>query len=554
MKFKTSKLKDLYKMYKHAGHHKKMVQLFLLIELTEIIEIIIITYVTKKIINIEIPNSNIRGLFIYSTLYIVIILIQSYMVLKHCDMRCILERIMQGELREKVFNKLQKVSAKFYDENESGTILQFMQNDTNEAGRLFPDIIVEMYFMGVIRFLIIALFLMFIDLKVTLLILSLYVIGYAVTVYFNIKTIKEIHEIRKTSIEIYTLINEGIQGFLTIKTLDIIDNKIKELETRLDDFTLKNRNVEKIVATYNSIFTFITSLSIPLIIYFSGNDLVKGLTSYAEIVLIIDYAGDLKHQFNWFIRHLTDFNKAFISYSKILRFLSIENVEEIDKGQELEGINSIEFRDINFSYNDNQKTIRKFNLKINQNDKIALVGRTGSGKSTITNLLCRFYEPQAGKILINGNDYKNYSIASLRNNIGYIMQDVQLLPNTIIDNIRYVNKEIKEEEIEDIFKRLKLHDKIMTLEHGYNTNIFDNPDILSTGEKQLINFARIMAINPDLIILDEVTSNLSNNAEMLVKNAIEEVTKEKISIIIAHKLETTKLCNKIITMQDGMIV
>lgn len=554
MKFKTSKLKDLYKMYKHAGHHKKMVQLFLLIELTEIIEIIIITYVTKKIINIEIPNSNIRGLFIYSTLYIVIILIQSYMVLKHCDMRCILERIMQGELREKVFNKLQKVSAKFYDENESGTILQFMQNDTNEAGRLFPDIIVEMYFMGVIRFLIIALFLMFIDLKVTLLILSLYVIGYAVTVYFNIKTIKEIHEIRKTSIEIYTLINEGIQGFLTIKTLDIIDNKIKELETRLDDFTLKNRNVEKIVATYNSIFTFITSLSIPLIIYFSGNDLVKGLTSYAEIVLIIDYAGDLKHQFNWFIRHLTDFNKAFVSYSKILRFLSIENVEEIDKGQELEGINSIEFRDINFSYNDNQKTIRKFNLKINQNDKIALVGKTGSGKSTITNLLCRFYEPKDGKILINGSDYKNYSIASLRNNIGYIMQDVQLLPNTIIDNIRYVNKEIQEEEIENIFKRLKLHDKIMTLEDGYNTNIFDNPDILSTGEKQLINFARIMAINPDLIILDEVTSNLSNNAEVLVKNAIEEVTKEKISIIIAHKLETTKLCNKIINMQDGMIV
>ena len=134
------------------------------------------------------------------------------------------------------------------------------------------------------------------------------------------------------------------------------------------------------------------------------------------------------------------------------------------------------------------------------------------------------------------------------------MQDVQLLPHTIIDNIRYVNTKIKESEIVQIFKKLKLHDKIMTLEDGYNTNIYDNPDILSTGEKQLINFARIMAINPDLIILDEATSNLSNNSEMLVKNAIEEVTKNKISIIIAHRLETTKLCNKIITMQDGRIV
>ena len=364
----------------------------------------------------------------------------------------------------------------------------------------------------------------------------------------------EINEIRKTNIEIYALINEGIQGFLEIKTLEIIDNKIQELEVRLRKFSSENKRVEKIVAKYNSIFTFITSLSIPLIIYFCGNNLVKGLASYAEIMLLIDYSGNLGYEFNWFIRRLTDFNKAFVAYSKILRFLSIENVEEIDKGQELKGITSIEFRDVNFSYNDNQKTIKKFNLKVNQNDKIALVGKTGSGKSTITNLLCRFYEPKDGKILINGNDYKDYSIASLRNNIGYIMQEVQLLPNTIIDNIRYVNKEIKEEEIENIFKRLKLHDKIMTLEDGYNTNIFDNSDILSTGEKQLINFARIMAINPDLIILDEVTSNLSNNAEMLVKNAIEEVTKDKISIIIAHKLETTKLCNKIITMQDGMIV
>lgn len=290
MELKIKKLEDLNKMYQDAGHHKKMGQLFILIITTVIMELILVTYITKKIINIEIPNGNLKGIIIYAILYIVIILIQSYMVLKHCDMRCILERIMQGELRQKVFNKLQKVNAKFYDENETGTIMQFMQNDTNDAGRLFPDVIVEMYFMGIMRFLIIALFLMFIDLKATLLIVGLYVIGYAVTVYFNRKTIKELNEIRKTNIEIYTLINEGIQGFLTIKTLEIVENKIKELQERLSKFTLQNKNVEKIVATYNSIFTFITSLSIPLIIYFSGNNVIKGLASYAEIMLLIDYS------------------------------------------------------------------------------------------------------------------------------------------------------------------------------------------------------------------------------------------------------------------------
>lgn len=290
MKLKIKKLEDLNKIYQDAGHHKKILQIFLLILVTVIIEIIVVTYITKKIINIEIPNGNIKGIFIYSAIYIFVILTQSYMVLKFCDMRCILERIMQGELREKVFNKLQKVNTKFYDENTSGTIMQFMQNDTNDAGRLFPDVIVEMYFMGVMRFLIIAVFLILLDVKVTLLIVGLYVIGYAVTVYFNRKTIKEINEIRKTNIEIYTLINEGIQGFLTIKTLEIVENKIKELQERLSKFTLQNKNVEKIVATYNSIFTFITSLSIPLIIYFSGNNVIKGLASYAEIMLLIDYS------------------------------------------------------------------------------------------------------------------------------------------------------------------------------------------------------------------------------------------------------------------------
>lgn len=290
MKLKIKKLEDLNKMYQDAGHHKKILQIFLLILVTVIIEIVVVTYITKKIINIEIPNGNIKGIFIYSAIYIFVILTQSYMVLKFCDMRCILERIMQGELREKVFNKLQKVNTKFYDENTSGTIMQFMQNDTNDAGRLFPDVIVEMYFMGVMRFFIIAIFLILIDVKVTLLIVGLYVIGYAVTVYFNRKTIKELNEIRKTNIEIYTLINEGIQGFLTIKTLEIVENKIKELQAKLSEFTLQNKNVEKIVATYNSIFTFITSLSIPLIIYFSGNNVIKGLASYAEIMLLIDYS------------------------------------------------------------------------------------------------------------------------------------------------------------------------------------------------------------------------------------------------------------------------
>ncbi len=166
-------------------------------------------------------------------------------------------------------------------------------------------------------------------------------------------------------------------------------------------------------------------------------------------------------------------------------------------------------------------------MQVGENEKVAIIGKTGAGKTTITNLLERLYEPQKGEIYINKKDYKKYKISSIRNKIGYIMQEVQIVPNTIIDNIKYVNSKITKEKIVEIFKQLKLHEKIMSLPNGYDTNIYENTDILSTGEKQIISFARIMAMNVDVVILDEVTSSLSLENEALITNAINEVTKRK---------------------------
>ena len=149
------------------------------------------------------------------------------------------------------------------------------------------------------------------------------------------------------------------------------------------------------------------------------------------------------------------------------------------------------------------------------------------GKTTIINLLERLYEPQEGEIRINQKDYRKYNISSIREKIGYIMQEVQIVPNTIIDNIKYVNRKITKEEIVEIFKKLKLHEKMISLPKGYDTNIYENTELLSTGEKQMSSFARICAMNPDVVILDEVTSNLSWDNENLIKNAINEVTKRK---------------------------
>lgn len=269
MKEKRTKLKE---MYQNAGYHKQFIFLFLLIEFTAIIEMITIPYIMKEMINVAIPNQNIKGLLLFGEIYILILLSQCYMVLKHCNMRSILKRKIQRDLKERVFSKLQEVDTKFYDENESGIIFQFLQSDTNEAASLFPTIIVEMYFMGLLRFGMIAIFLMLVDFKITLWILGLYLIGYLITIYFNRKTILMIDEIRNINIELYSMMHEGVEGFLSIKILNLVEKKEQELKAKLEEYSKRNDQLERIIAKYNHIFTFITSLSVVIILYGKGLD------------------------------------------------------------------------------------------------------------------------------------------------------------------------------------------------------------------------------------------------------------------------------------------
>ena len=547
--------KQFNKMYEDVGYHNRFIALFALIIGTVVVEIVTIPFIVQEILNVEIPQHNLQGLAIFVGIYISILAIQCYMVLKHCKMRCHLSRWIKRDLRNRIFEKLQKVKAKFFDENESGFILQFLQDDTQNAGELFPITSTEMFVMGLIRFSIIAIFLMFVNLIIGLIILSLYVIGFLVTLVFNRKTMAKIKEIRKINMAVYTSINEGIQNFLAIKTLGIVNQKIRDLENKLEEYNDQNSKLEKIISTYNGIFSFITSFSILAIIYFGGMDVWQGVMTYAEIMLMIDYSGELTFNFNWFIRHLTDFNQSFFAYSKILELLEKTEEEDLKKGEKLtEKITSIEFNKVSFAYNNIQKNIKNFSLQVAENEKIALIGKTGSGKTTVINLLERLYEPQQGEIRINGKDYRQYNISSIRDKIGYIMQEVQIVPNTIIDNIKYVNPKITKDEIVQIFKKLKMHEKMMSLPKDYRTNIYENLDLLSTGERQMISFARIMAINPDVVILDEVTSSLSWRNEELIKNAMEQVTNGKITFMIAHRLSTIENCNKIIELKDGKII
>ena len=291
-------LKKLKKMYQHTGYHKKFIALCMLIIVTAIIEIMTVPRIVEKILDVEIPEQNVKGLILWVCIYIGILLLQCYMVLKHCEMRSLLSRWIKSDLRNAIFEKLQRVKAKFFDQNASGLILQFLQEDTQNSGELFPIRLVEMLVMGLARFGIIVIFLIWTNVQIGFMILGLYALGLGVTLLFNRKTMTRISEIRKINTSIYTTINEGIQSFFSIKLLGIVNKRVQLLQEKLEEYNCENTKLEKIISTYNAIFTFITSLSTIIIIYFGGVEVLQGVMTYAQIMIMIDYASYLTSEFS----------------------------------------------------------------------------------------------------------------------------------------------------------------------------------------------------------------------------------------------------------------
>ena len=279
----------------------------------------------------------------------------------------------------------------------------------------------------------------------------------------------------------------------------------------------------------------------------------SGIISYGAMIVLARYISSPETYARWVIEGFQIRNVGRLSYNRICDILNMEE-EDVNIGEKIDCINTVEFENVSFSYDNKKKVLDDISFSVNKNESVALIGRTGSGKTSLVNLLCRFYDLNDGVIRINGVDYRNYSIQSLRNKIGYIMQKVVIFDGTIFDNINYANKDVSENEIMDICKRLGLHDKIMMFENGYETRISADTDIFSSGEKQLLNFARVMVEDPDIIILDEATASLSYRSEMLVRKAIDEITQGKISFIIAHRLSTIKKCDKILLMKDGKVI
>lgn len=540
-------------MFKYGNFRKRIVITFIEYMITSIIWIIIDQYMTYSLFDDAIAKENIKLVIFLSILMIVKIITNIAEGILNCFLRHHLQRDFSHYARNDIYKKIINSKVEFFDKSNTGELFELLMNDSGNFSTFFTQhgLQTSSYLVKTITYLII---LLFVDLKLTAILAISYVIANGALIASNKKTFSIINEIRKLNISITKWITEQVNGYEIIKSMQFEEKRLDKMKELIDTYNNESNKLDKIVRKYIFIYDFFSLLTTLFVVCIGGLDILSGVITYGALMIFVNGTSTIKHFLDVFIRSVNSLNSSYMSFIKILRFNN-DFLPENDCGKlSLQKIDNIQIENLNFSYNENKQILNNINIKVDSNDKIAIIGKTGSGKTTLVNLLCRFYELKDGTIKINGKDYKKYELSDLREQIGYVMQDVVIFEGNVFENINYANKKVSEEEIINICKKLNLHNKIISLEKGYKTNLNKNKDLLSQGEKQMINFARILVENPSMIILDEVTSSLSYENEELIKNAINEIIKGRICIIIAHRLSTIKSCDKILLMKNGKII
>lgn len=477
------------------------------------------------------------------------------------------------DLRKLSFDHLQTLSFSYFNQNSVGYIHARVMSDTSRIGELVSWVIMQgvwnfSYLIGVV------IVMLSMNVKLTLLILAVIPL---ITVFFAIfqkKLVNENRHIREVNSKITGNFNEGITGAKTIKTL-VIEDRVERDFVR-DSKEMKRSSV--MAQRYRSILAamigFASSIALAIVVWkggelsLIGNDAI-GYMDVGTLSLFMSYALGIIEPIRWIVDMISDLVREQVNIERLTRLLETKSdvtdtPEVIEKygdtfspkkenWETLHG--DIEFRDVSFKYPDGDEYILEhFNLKIPQGSNIAIVGETGAGKSTLVNLVCRFYEPTSGQLLIDGRDARERSQLWLHSNIGYVLQTPHLFSGTILENLRYGKPDATIDEINDALRRVSADGVVAKSENGLETNVGEGGDLLSTGEKQLISFARAIVADPKILILDEATASIDTLTEQNIQKAISEVIRGRTSIMIAHRLSTVRDADMILVVSDGKIV
>ncbi len=546
-----------WKMWKsifgYAAAVKK--QIYILISLLMLLAVgdAVMPYLTEWIIDNIIIAENLKALPGYSIILVAVFTLQALVIWKFIELAGVIESRMRYEIGKHAFGKIQKLTFSYFDKTPVGWLMARMTSDIRKLGEILTWGMVDISW-GVTLMTLLAVMMFVKNWQLALVAFGIVPFLVGLSYFFQRVILKRFRIVRNINSRVTGGFNEGIRGAKTTKTLVRESENFREFSKLTGSMNTVSIKAARISSIYLPCVLVMGSIGTALALWRGGVTMTVAGISYGELVFFILCTTRFFDPVIEVSRVIAQFQYAQASAERIISLIDT-NPDIQDTGTvstPLKG--QVEFENVSFQYVENEGVLRDFSLKVGTGETIALVGETGSGKSTIVNLICRFYEPVSGLIRIDGKDYREYTMESLQSQLGYVLQAPHLFSGSIRENIRYGRLSATDAEVELAAEMVNAHLFIGKFEAGYDTEVGEGGAMLSTGEKQLVSFARALLAQPAIFVLDEATSSVDTETEILIQHAIETVLKNRTSFIIAHRLSTIRNADRILVLAAGKVL
>ena len=547
------------------GKVKKMLLVMVILALSSSVMDVIMPMFQRYALDHFVRGGTMDTVLGFVLLYIGALLFSATVNYISCAQATIAEMRVNQELRQRGFEHLQTLSFSYFNQNSVGYIHARLMSDTGRIGGLVSWTLIDSVWR--ISYLVGAICVMlWMNWRLTLLILVILPLLVILFSIFQKKLIRVNREIREVNSRITGNFNEGITGAKTIKSLAIEEEMASRFTRETTTMRRKSIRASRLRGLFGGTMNFASSVALAIVLWKGGYIAGEQVGTFS---VFMSYAQGMMEPLRWLVDIISDLITTQVNIERFTNLLAVksdvvDSPEVIQKygdmltpkkenWEELRG--DIEFRDVTFMYPDgDENVLENFSLKIPFGTHLAIVGETGAGKSTLVNLVCRFYEPTKGQLLIDGRDARERSQLWLHSSIGYVLQTPHLFSGTIRENLLMGKEDATDEEIWAAIHAVSADDVIAHLENGLDTDVGEGGDLLSTGEKQLISFARAVLADPRILILDEATASVDTMTEAKIQEAMEGVTAGRTSLMIAHRLSTVRNCDIILVVKDGKIV
>lgn len=509
-----------------------------------------------------------NGIAAFTVAYILMIVLQCLLNFASTYLCGKIEMTIDRDLRNVSFNHLQELSFSYFNQNNVGYIHARVMSDTGRIGEMVSWILSDTLYQ--VTYLIFVFINMFLINKSLAFILFLIVpFGILISMFFQKHLVVLNRKVREMNSTITGDFNEGITGAKSIKTMVIeerINHDFDEDTSKMEEISVKTRQYR---ALFVSLVSMMSSIALALVLWKGGNLTMANVIKIGILSVFMTYAINMLEPVQNIIGNISVLISTQVNIERLTNLLNeksdVADTKEVvekygdtfhPKKENWEPLNGdVEFKNVSFKYPDGEEMVLEdFNLKVPQGTNVAIVGETGAGKSTLVNLVCRFYEPTKGQVLIDGKDARERSQLWLHSNIGYVLQTPHLFSGSVRDNLKYGNPDASDEEIWEALKLVDAENVIEKMDKGLDSEVGEGGDLLSTGEKQLLSFARAILADPKILVLDEATASIDTLTEKAIQDAIFTVIKGRTSFVIAHRLSTIVDADVILVVKDGKII